>query len=156
MASVRMSDSFFDLSLLRDLSKARRGFRYSSIEVFVRMACKCANGAEYRTPADIDGLGDRATKQAEYIWDLCVQNNALRETPTGRFSLYEWMVENNLIIYDQTKRTRSKRFIHSPAVISSEPIPAPAAPFVPPKDALVGEERAKYVAILKDIIGRKK
>lgn len=156
MASVRMSESFFDLPLMRDLIKPRRGFRCDSVYIFLRMVIKSANGAEYRNPADIDGLGDRATKQAEYIWNLCIQANALRATPTGRFSLYEWMIENNLIIYDQTKRTRSKRFSHSPTVASSEPMPAPAASFVPPKDALVGEERAKYVSILKDIIGRKK
>lgn len=154
MASVRISESFFEHPIMRELRETKKsGMQADGQAVFIRMVCKCANGAEYRDAADLDNVGP---KQAVLIWNVCIDNGALRRTPTGRFSLYEWMVENDLIIYDQTRRTRSKRFNHSTTVVPSEPVTTPAAPFVPPKDALVGEERAKYVAILKDIIGRKK
>lgn len=143
---------------MRDLAKPQRGFRCDSQIVFIRMLSKSANGAEYRDADDIDGLGSKGNKQRAYIWQTLIDNGALRRTPSGRFSLYAWMIERNLLAYDA--RTRNRRNYRKTTTTpttsnANEPPTQHPAPFVPPQNALIGKERDEYIERLRQILQNK-
>ncbi len=95
----RMSYNLLYSNLFADVTTARgKGDRPECrLSLLIQMLCASADGATFESAEHVSKRFCVNPNVAQIVWDTCLKHNALVQTETGMFTMYNWMSDMGIV-----------------------------------------------------------
>lgn len=106
MAYWKCSCDLYFHPVMKEITKplhARDGFMVARESIFFKLLSYCANGHKFEDVNQFARYAMLPTKQCQAVWDVCLQQNVIRQSEGG-YTATDWMSENGLLPNAQNTR----------------------------------------------------
>lgn len=106
MAYWKCSCELYFHPVMKEITKplhARDGFMVARESIFFKLLSYCANGHTFDSAGQFARYAMLPEKQCQAVWDVCVENNVIRDSGCG-YTATDWMSENGLLFSGEISR----------------------------------------------------
>lgn len=99
MGYFRCNADLYLLPIMREVTKPmhlKDGFMPARESILIKMLSYCASGYEFYDAKHFSKVTMSPPKQCEIVWNVCLEQNVLRESKFG-YSVTEWLKERGLL-----------------------------------------------------------